>query len=119
AKAGAHPEAFETPPNRPRPSPGWCRVLDGGAERRTGAAFFQLAALDLDVDLECRGVAGAAERHAKTVVADLDIAADDGEQFFLQDRQEIGGAAAGALVREHDLEAFLGDRSAGGLRPEQ
>ena len=113
------------------------RTATGAAKRGRGQAFAAppieglpaipghgtpLGALDLDVDLEQRGVAGLAELpeiDADHVVADLDIAADHVDQLFLQFRQEIGRVAAGALVRQHDLEPLLGDRGAVPVRREQ
>src|SRR5689334_7020052 len=35
-----------------------------------------------------------------------DVPADDGDDFFAQDTQQIGAATRGALVREQDLQAF-------------
>src|SRR5215469_8211273 len=56
---------------------------------RTVLGRLDPGAVDLDVDLEQRGVAGPAETDMDHVAADLDIAADDVEQLFLQYRQKI------------------------------
>src|SRR5580704_7097688 len=73
------------------------------AAEAAGPAEIELGAVDLDVDLQERGVALLAEVDADHVVADLDKAADDGQQFALQDRQEIRRVAARALMRQDDL----------------
>jgi len=62
---------------------------------------------------------GIGERHADHVVADLDVAADDGNQFALEKWQEIRRIAACSLMRQHNLQALLGDRGAGVARLEQ
>src|SRR5579884_3559540 len=105
-------------PPRVRRSMRLCRLLRGrgcgrallGRLNRVAGAFFavfgarkaELAAGDLDVDFEGRGLARLADVDPDRVVADLHIAADHVEQLALQHRQEIGGIPARPLVREHD-----------------
>ena len=61
---------------------------------------------NLNLDLERRDVATTLEPHLDRVRIDLDVLANDGEDFLAQNGHEIGLAAGAALVRQQNLQAF-------------
>ena len=74
-----------------------------------------------DVHFKRRIVAAPLEAHFNLLLVDLHILGDHRQQFTLEDRQVIGARPGGPLMRQHDLEAFLGllgDGFAGSL-PEE
>ena len=69
----------------------------------------------LNLHFEHFQVVLALQLHLEVFRVDLDVLGDDGDQLALQGGQVVGlgGAAAVALVRQDDLQAFFGN--AGGF----
>src|SRR5215213_3937470 len=90
----------------PRFSPSGFRTRRSGAERQLGLR----RRADLDVDLERRDRAAALHLDLDLVAIDGDVLRDHGEDLLAQDRDEVGAADGGALMRQQELQALAGDR---------
>src|SRR5215216_5392869 len=108
-RSGSRRRACAPRPSGPRRSVSCTIARPGssrsGAERQLGLR----RRADLDVDLERRDRAAALHLDLDLVAIDGDVLGDHGEDLLAQDRDEVGAADGGALMREQQLQALAGD----------